>query len=667
MHQGDPADGGSAASPSQSFRLTFGALMLVTLLASLDGTIVATALPTIVGDLGGLEHLSWIVTAYILAQTIATPLYGKLGDQFGRKRMLQSAIVLFLAGSVLCGLANSMFQLVLFRGIQGFGGGGLLVLTQAAIADIIPPRDRGRYQGYSGAVYGLATVLGPLIGGYFVQHLSWRWIFYINLPLGLIAMAAIASSMPSRTVSEQRPVIDLLGAALMALLLITLILFTSLGGVSFAWTSPFILGLIATCIAATGLFIAAERKAKEPILPLRLFKNQTFLVTSIVGFIVSIALFGSTTYLPVYLQVVKGVSPAKAGLLIAPMMAGLLISSVVGGLYVSRAGKYRILPIAGTAVMAVSLALLATLNHDSVIWAASAYALMLGLGIGMVMQVLVLAVQNAVEYQDLGVATSGSTLFRLTGGSVGVALFGAIFAANLSSDLAEKLPPGAEIQVAATAETLAMLPPELRDVYQDIFAGALQPVFLLAAVLTAIGWLLTFLLKDSPLGGTVRGEALASSFVMPHDATSLEELEAIVARTGQRDNRWKTYRGIADYAGVNLAPDRIWVLNHLHAAGRPVHAGRLAQHYGIDLEPVRNAASDLVKQGFAVWIDDDVLSATEAGNQTYEKVVDAYRNLAAEFIARWSPERHAEVGAMLARVARELVASIPMEPEKLPR
>jgi EmrB/QacA subfamily drug resistance transporter len=650
-----------------AFKVIFGALMLVTLLASLDSTIVSTALPTIVGDLGGLEHLSWIVTSYILAQTIATPLFGKLGDQFGRKRMLQSAVLLFLAGSALCGLASSMLQLVLFRGLQGLGGGGLMVLVQAAIADIIPPRDRGRYQGYSGAVYGLATVLGPLIGGYFVQHLSWRWIFYINLPLGVLALAVISASLPARAIPQRRPVIDILGATLMASLLVTLVLFTSLGGVSYHWSSPVMLALMAVCLVATALFIVVENRAAEPILPLRLFRNRTFLVTSVVGFIVSLALFGATTYLPVYLQVVKGVSPATAGLQIAPMMAGLLISSIVGGQYVSKVGRFRILPIAGTAIMALALALLSTLGHDSSPWAASGYALMLGVGIGMVMQVLVLAVQNAVEYQDLGVATSGSALFRLTGGSVGVALFGAIFAANLSAGLAGRLPAGVAAPNVATAEALAALPASLRTTYLDVFAGALQPVFLIAAGLTALGCLLTFLLKDTALGISIASEDLTNSFAMPHDATSLEELEAIVARTGERDNRWKTYRGIADYAGVDLAPDRIWVLNHLHAAGRPVHVGRLAQHYGIALEPVGEAAVDLVQQSFAVWTDDGVLAATDAGNQTYGKVVDAYRNLAAEFIARWSPEKHAEVGAMLGRVARELVASIPMEPEKSPR
>jgi EmrB/QacA subfamily drug resistance transporter len=648
-------------------RLIFGALMLVTLLASLDGTIVSTALPTIVGDLGGLEHLSWIVTAYILAQTIATPLYGKLGDQFGRKRMLQSAIVLFLAGSVLCGTAQSMLQLIVFRALQGLGGGGLMVLTMAAIADIIPPRDRGRYQGYSGAVYGLSTVLGPLIGGYFVQHLTWRWIFYINLPLGLLALGVISNSLPARAAAEQRPMIDLLGAALMAVVLISLVLFTSLGGVSFAWNSPLILGLIATVVAATILFVAVEHRAREPILPLRLFANPTFLVASIVGFIVSLALFGSTTYLPVYLQVVKGVSPAAAGLRLSPMMAGLLISSIIGGQYVSRVGKYRILPIMGTGLMAVSLALLATLGRDSNTWTASGFALMLGLGIGMVMQVLVIAVQNAVDYKDLGVATSGSTLFRLTGGSVGVALFGAIFSANLSRLFAARMPPGTELPKAATAVALAHLPEGLREAYLGVFSSALQPVFLIAAALTALAWFLTLLLKETPLGATTGSEPLRDSFAMPHDATSLAELEAIVARMGQRDNRWQTYRRIADFAGVALLPDEIWVLTQLYDCAESTSVTALAHRFGVSPGSIDAAARQLVSKQFAIESAAGSYAATDTGRALFERIVDVYRDRAAEFLQRWSPNEHAEVRAMLARVARDLVAAIPIEPERAAR
>lgn len=402
---------GASALHDPSVRLIFGALMLVMLLASLDQTIVSTALPTIVEEFGGLEHLSWIVTAYLLATTIVTPLYGKLGDLFGRKVVLQGAILVFLAGSVLCGLSQSMGQLIAFRAIQGLGGGGLMVTTMAAIGDIIPPRERGRYQGIFGGVFGLATVIGPLIGGFFVERLTWRWIFYINLPLGLAALGVIAWAFKSATHSK-RPKIDVTGAVLLAITLTALVLFTSLGGHTFAWSSPQILGLIAVSAGALVGFVLVEHHAAEPILPLSLFRNRIFVVSCAVGFIVGLALFGSVTYMPLYLQVVKGVSPSLAGMQLTPMMGGVLVSSIISGQLISRIGCYRMFPIAGTAVMTVGLGLLATLGIETSAWLASGYMLVLGLGLGMVMQVLVLAVQNAVDYKDLGVAISGATLFR---------------------------------------------------------------------------------------------------------------------------------------------------------------------------------------------------------------------------------------------------------------
>ncbi|AYJ85360.1 DHA2 family efflux MFS transporter permease subunit (plasmid) [Sphingomonas paeninsulae] len=645
----------SVAPPSlpmpQSVRLIFGALMLVMLLASLDQTIVSTALPTIVGEFGGLEHLSWIVTAYMLATTIVTPLYGKLGDLFGRKIVLQGAILLFLAGSALCGLSRSMGELIAFRAIQGLGGGGLMVTTMAAIADIIPPRDRGRYQGFFGGVFGVSTVLGPLIGGFFVEHLNWRWIFYINLPLGLVALSVIAIAFTSPA-ERRRPAIDVAGAALMAVLLTALVLFTSLGGHTYPWNSPMILGLAALALAALVGFIMVEQRASEPILPLPLFTNPTFLVACAVGFIVGLAMFGSVTYMPIYLQVVKGVSPSTAGLQLTPMMGGVLVTSIVSGQIISRIGRYRLFPIIGTAVMTIGLGLLSTLGTTSSLWAAPAYMLVLGLGLGMVMQVLVMAVQNAVDYRNLGVATSGTTLFRSTGGSVGVSLFGAIFAANLASGLASRMPAGAVLPNASNAAGMAALTPAVRSVYLEVFTAALQPVFLSAAVIAAFAFLLTWFLKEVPLQGGERSETIGESFAMPHDATSLEELEQIVTRLGLREHRWETYRRIAEQANVSLAPDEIWLLAQLCR-----DADRSPKDLADgELEPI---ASRLIDRGLLTYEGDGKMVVSKAGLQTFEQVVAGYRARLAEILKRWSPEDHDEVRAMLNGLARELVAELP--------
>jgi len=490
------------AETRRRVRLIFAALLLVLLLASLDQTIVSTALPTIVGDLGGLNHLSWVVTAYLLTATVAGPLYGKLGDLFGRKLVLQGAIVIFLVGSALCGLAQGMGQLIAFRALQGLGAGGLIVVTLAVVGDIISPRERGRYQGYFGAVFGVSTIIGPLLGGFFVDNLSWRWIFYVNLPIGFVALAVIGIAFRARAELLHHEM-DYLGAALLAADLTSIVLFTSLGGTTWAWGSWQIVSLVVAGIVLLPAFVFVERRAAEPILPLSLFRDRTFAVTSAVGFIVGFALFGAVTFLPLYLQITKGSSPTRSGLELTPLMAGVLVTSILSGNAITRWGRYRLFPIAGTAVMAVGLLLLSRLQVGTPTWEVLGSAAVLGLGLGMVMQVLVLAVQNAVDPRNMGVATSGSTLFRQIGGSIGVSLFGTIFANRLHAELTSRLPTNAHLPAAENPAGIRALSPPLRSAFEQAFAAALHPVFLTAAGVALVAFALAWLIPNLPLRDTV--------------------------------------------------------------------------------------------------------------------------------------------------------------------
>ncbi|WP_206995332.1 MDR family MFS transporter [Trinickia mobilis] len=479
-------------------RLIFSALLLVMLLAALDQTIVSTALPTIVGDLGGLENLSWVVTAYLLTSTIVVPLYGKFGDLFGRKIVLQASIAIFLLGSVLCGLAQNMTQLILLRALQGLGGGGLLVITMAAIGDIIPPAERGRYQGLFGGVYGLATVIGPLAGGFIVEHLSWRWIFYINLPLGIVALAVIGAAFRPH-VAHVKHKIDYMGAGYLAAALTCIILFTSQGGTVLPWSSPDLWFTLALgCIAIAG-FVYEERLAAEPIMPLELFKERTFLLASLIGFIVGVSLFGAVTFLPLYLQVVKNSTPSQAGMQLLPLMGGVLVTSIASGRIISRIGKYRAFPIAGTLLVCAGMLLLATLTVSTPIERMYLYMGLVGCGLGMVMQVLILAVQNTVAFKHMGVATSGATLFRSIGGSVGVAAFGAVFTNVLHARLAALLPAGAELPQALRPSAVQALPAAIRDDYLHAFSGAMHTVFVAAACIVVLAFALAWLIEDVPL------------------------------------------------------------------------------------------------------------------------------------------------------------------------
>ncbi|MFB6561990.1 DHA2 family efflux MFS transporter permease subunit [Streptomyces sp. NPDC056400] len=669
----DPEKAGPAAEhASRDVLVSIGALLLGLLIAALDQTIVSTALPTIVSDLGGMAHLSWVVTAYMLASTAATPLWGKLGDQYGRKKLFQYAIVLFLIGSALCGIAQDMPQLIGFRALQGLGGGGLIVLSMAIVGDIVPPRERGKYQGLFGGVFGATSVLGPLLGGLFVDNLSWRWVFYINLPIGLVALVVIAAVLhiPARS---SRHTIDYLGTFLIACVATCLVLVASLGG-TWGWGSAQIIGVAVLGAVLLVGFLLVERKAAEPVLPLGLFRIRTFTLCSAISFVVGFAMFGAMVYLPTFLQIVQGVSPTMSGVHMLPMVIGMLLTSTVSGQIVSRTGRWKVFPIAGTAVTALGLLLLHQLHRTSSTWEMSVYFFVFGAGLGLVMQVLVLVVQNAVSYADLGVATSGATFFRSIGASFGVALFGTVFTNQLDDKLAASLagvtlPAGASIaQLEADPRAIGALPAELQPQVLDAYATAITDVFLYAVPIVLIAFVIAWFLKEDKLRGSVTApdvtETLASN---PVQRSSHDEVARALSVLGTREGRRHVYEKITEKAGYDLLPASSWLLLRIKRYGSAEPAV-LAERVNVPLKVVTDAARQIEERGLAVR-EGLPLVLTDQGRACATKLAEARQESLAELLGDWwGPDRPTDLVKLVRQINMELCGSDAEEPyDALPR
>lgn len=522
--------------------LLFITLMVVMLLASLSQMVLSSALPTLVGELDGVEHLSWVITAYLLASTVTMPIYGKVSDLLGRKPLLIVAVLLFIAGSVLGGLATDMTSLITARAVQGLGGGGLMVLSQAAIADVVPARERGKYMGILGGVFALSSVAGPLLGGWFTEGPGWRWTFWMNVPLGLIAVVAIIVLMripaPQR---EGRVRIDVLGMALLVVATTALVLIATWGGSQYDWTSPEIIELAGVAFVAAVLFVIVERRAADPVIPMHLFGDRNFVLATVAGLLVSVAMFGAIGYLPTYFQMSVGATATEAGLLMIPMMASLLITSIVSGAIISRTGRYKLIPVLGTIVLAIGLGLLSSVTIDTPVAVVCAYMAVIGIGLGTSMQVMTLVVQNSFLHREVGTATAAHNFFRQVGGSLGSAIVGSVFVARLTELLLERLPEGATNgggTGSLTPGLVASLPDALRIPIITSYNEALMPIFLGVVPLALVAVVLLAAIVEKPLATTIAHEIPAESLaegqlLLAEEDDVVKSSSAEVRRRGQ--------------------------------------------------------------------------------------------------------------------------------------
>ena len=642
--------------------LIFVAVLLGMLLAALDQTIVATALPTVVADLGGAGHQAWVVTSYLLASTIVTAIVGKLGDLFGRKVVFQASVVFFLVGSVLCGLSGSMTMLVASRALQGIGGGAIMVTAMAVIGEVIPLRERGRYQGALGAVFGVTTVIGPLLGGFFTDHLTWRWAFWINIPVAVVVLLVGAVAIPSLA-KAGRPIIDYAGILLIGVGASGLTLATSWGGGEYAWGSPMIIGLFAASAAALALFVWVETRAAEPILPIRLFASPVFTVCCILGFIVGFAMLGALTFLPTFMQFVDGVSATTSGLRTLPMVAGMLITSIGSGNIVGRTGRYKIFPVAGTATMAVGFVLLSGMDATTPTWQQSVYLFVLGSGIGLCMQVLVLVVQNTSNFADLGVATSGVTFFRTIGSSFGAAIFGSLFANFLAGRIGPALAAGgAPPRAAESPQALHALSPEMAAPIVDAYADSLGTVFLCAVPVAVVGFVVSLFLKETPLRemDAMSATDLGEGFGMPSTESPDKILEVAIGRL-MRNTPEIRLRNIAGQAGCESDIALLWALIQIYRQSQVFGSARLtdiAERLRVPSEVIESTFERLVERGYALRTGDQ-LWLTQSGARQVDcassalvsRIVD---KLATSPIFEGRPDRE-QVEAALERIAHQVL------------